>query len=332
MWRRIALPVACMLAALSATAEAASSKFCEDGGFAVVLPGGRVIAGDQTATIPAAVLGTRFVVRGRHAQFTVVAATFGIENFIFLATDTDGAQTVGNANAPVFARKTPDHRGLVLTSNVEIQISGDDISLQREGANLRMTLTAKDCTQGGTFQMEVERADGTKTLFTHVLAEGVFYFDNPNFRAREGDRVVYDPGQDGIDVQIEIVPARINWNNDLSAKFVGRDSPQGGAAPNNTVRVLPPEGQCVNQIRTRTGALDTVRHCGRVSQWLVASGGRMGMVTGQDAVEVSPPAKNCVQDCQAQNQVRGGAVVLGFPFPVPQASRLRPAFPAGFVP
>ena len=48
----------------------------------------------------------------------------------------------------------------------------------------------------------------------------------------------------------------------------------------------------------------------------------MGGVLGEDAVEVAPPATECVEDCQAQNQVRGRFVVLGFPFPVPAASRL----------
>ena len=70
-----------------------------------------------------------------------------------------------------------------------------------------------------------------------------------------------------------------------------------------------------------------VQHCGRVSQWKVASGGRMGWVTGEDATEVAPPATNCVSNCQAQNRVRGGAVVLGSPAFVPLPNRLKPDFP-----
>ena len=58
--------------------------------------------------------------------------------------------------------------------------------------------------------------------------------------------------------------------------------------------------------------------------WDVASGGRMGFVTGEDAVEVANPPTDCVEDCQAQNQVRGRLAVLGFPFPVPAGSRLVP--------
>jgi hypothetical protein len=54
----------------------------------------------------------------------------------------------------------------------------------------------------------------------------------------------------------------------------------------------------------------------------------MGGVTGEDATEVAPPATACTQDCQAQNQVRGQAVVLGAPFPVPAANRFTPRFPS----
>jgi hypothetical protein len=63
-------------------------------------------------------------------------------------------------------------------------------------------------------------------------------------------------------------------------------------------------------------------HCGGLSMWSV--GGRMGQVMGEDAVEGSPAATDCVQDCQAQNQIRGRAVVRGLPFPGPVASRLTP--------
>ena len=152
------------------------------------------------------------------------------------------------------------------------------------------------------------------TTITHKLAAGVFYFDNPNFRAREGDVVPFK------DTTVTVTP-RINFANDFSDDFVGRDSPQVAT------RIL--QG-CVNTVPAprRPGGTATVDHCGGVSVWSVASGGRMGAVFGEDATEVAPPATNCTQDCQAQNQVRGRAVVLGFPFPVPQASRLKPRLPS----
>ena len=75
------------------------------------------------------------------------------------------------------------------------------------------------------------------------------------------------------------------------------------------------------------GGTTSVNHCGGVSVWDVASGGRMGGVFGEDSTEVAPPATSCTQNWQAQNRVTGQAVVLGFPFPVPDASRLNPRFP-----
>jgi hypothetical protein len=39
--------------------------------------------------------------------------------------------------------------------------------------------------------------------------------------------------------------------------------------------------------------------------WRIEPGGRMGQVLGEDAVESSAGATPCVQDCQAQNQIRG---------------------------
>jgi hypothetical protein len=185
-----------------------------------------------------------------------------------------------------------------------------------------MKIQAKDCAQGGVFQMEPERDDETATDITHVLATSadsgaltVFYFDNPNFRAREGDVVPYKD-------TTATVTARVNFANDFSPKFVGRDSPQ--------VATRIAQG-CPNQIQTRDGTFVTVDHCGGVSLWRVASGGRMGLVLGGDATEVAPPAAACTTNCQAQNQVRGQAVNLGFPFPVPDPVRLQPRFPAGFA-
>ena len=82
-----------------------------------------------------------------------------------------------------------------------------------------MKLQAKDCANGGIFQMEPERGDGTATRFTHTLGPDAFYFDNPNFRAREGDVMPYKD-------TTATVTARINIGSDLAPKLVARDSPQ----------------------------------------------------------------------------------------------------------
>jgi hypothetical protein len=303
--------------------HAATSAGCEGGGYSIVLPGGTTLAGNAATSVPASSLGTSFLVKGKYNEFQVVAATFEVRNYAFTGAPNPLDMT-GGVRTPVFARKTPDHRGLSLTNALSVELSEEDMVISRTGPGLTMKIQAKDCANGGLFQMEVQRADGTQTDITHVLATAsgaganltAFYFDNPNFRAREGDVVPYK------DTTI-VVPSRINFANDFSPKFVGRDSPQVAT------RVL--QG-CPNQIRKRDGSLVTVDHCGGVSVWRVASGGRMGAVFGEDATEVAPPATICTHQCQAQNRVRGQSVVLGFPFRVPDPSRLLPRFPAGFQP
>jgi len=55
-------------------------------------------------------------------------------------------------------------------------------------------------------------------------------------------------------------------------------------------------------------------HCGGVSQWSVASGGRMVSDWGRRDRDRTA-ATVCTANCVAQNQVRGKAVVVDFPFP-----------------
>jgi len=108
------------------------------------------------------------------------------------------------------------------------------------------------------------------------------------------------------------VSTRVNIANDLSRRFVARDSSQ--------VADRVPQPAC----NTATPVTPSVRHCGGMSVWDVASGGRLGFVTGEDATEVANPPTDCTSQCQAQNQVRGRLAVLGHPFPVPAGSRLVP--------
>jgi hypothetical protein len=48
---------------------------------------------------------------------------------------------------------------------------------------------------------------------------------------------------------------------------------------------------------------------GTTTRWSVASGGRLGGVLGEDAIELSAGATSCTSDCQAQNQIRGSVPV-----------------------
>src|SRR4051812_35761811 len=92
MLTRLIGPICCAVALVSSSApagrlvaplSAASSAGCEGGGFTVVLPGGRTIAGDGRTTALALELGDRFLVRGKYVEFQIVAATFGIVDYAF---------------------------------------------------------------------------------------------------------------------------------------------------------------------------------------------------------------------------------------------------------
>jgi hypothetical protein len=296
---------------LSSPAQAASSKGCEGGGFQVL---GKAPGFEGTVAAPTG----RFTVQGRYARFDVDPATFAVYNQGFTGAPNELDQT-GGRPTPIYASKVPQHRGLRLTSLISIEIKDTELEISRTGAGLSMKLQAKDCAAGGIFQMEPERSDGTRTRIVHRLAASAFYYDNPNFRARLGRFLgsectspVTGPASQFC---VRVTP-RVNIGNDLSAKFAVRDSAQVAT------RIL--QAACGPDFTNNLGLTETRDHCGGMSIWDVASGGRMGMVTGEDATEVANPPTTCTENCQAQNQVRGRLAVLGSPFPVPAASRLTP--------
>jgi hypothetical protein len=312
---KLAMRAVTLAAALIAAqpALAADSEGCEGGGFRVTgfrnaamlwRPGVRTTAG-------AALVKPVLQVRGKYNQFDIASDTFGVLNYEFTGA-ANPADMTGGKRVRVFQSKLPDHRGIVLDGPVRVSIDEGVLEVTRSGPGVTMKIQAKDCAAGGIFQMEIERRDGTATRVTHTLGPKAFFYDNPNFRAREGDSVPYKK-------EMLVVGPRVNIGVPAAAQFVARDSAQVATRVNDPT--------CANPIPTRDGGIATVQHCGRVSRWDVGSGGRLGFVTGEDAVEVAPPPTICTHKCRGRNRVKGQAVVLGFPFPVPDASLLNPAFP-----
>ncbi|WP_010187488.1 hypothetical protein [Sphingomonas sp. PAMC 26605] len=305
-----ALAAMLALVGLPGVAQAAKSDGCPGGGFTVSGFSNGAVLGTSglKTTAQASLIQPTLTVTGRYNTFDITSDSFAVRNYAFTGV-ANPEDLTGGHRTTVFQEKTPDHRGLVLNGAMTVEIDGDSLVITRTGPGLSMQIQAKDCAAGGVFQMEVERGDGTATRITHVLAPGAFFYDNPNFRARQGDVVPFK------DTTIAVTP-RINIGNDVSAKFIARDSSQ--------VATRVDDPTCPNPIQTRTGAINIVKHCGRVSKWDVSSGGRLGFVTGEDATEVAPPPTVCTHKCQAQNQVQGQSVILGAPFPVPTESRLKP--------
>ena len=304
-------------------AQAKGGDTCDGGGFSIVNPETAAVVARGAARLvaqPAALGTTTFGVRGRYVSFDVRLSDLAVLDYAFTGAASP-LDLTGGRRTPVFASKTPDHRGLALQGGVSITIDEDGLALTRSGAGLSMKVQAKDCAQGGIFQMEPQRADGTATRVTHVLANPAdpaltpFFFDNPAFRARIGQflgagctSVTTGPaGQYCVQVT-----ARTNIGNGVSPRFVARDSAQ--------MATRVPQAGCT----TAAPLLSSLQHCGGVSVWDVDSGGRMGFVAGGDAVEVANPPTLCTHQCRGHNQVQGRLASLGAPFPVPAGSVLVP--------
>jgi hypothetical protein len=323
--RRLLSLIGTLLTLTAVPSFAASSAGCDGGGFSLL-----GLSGDQRRIVLAPNVGSSFLVQGKYVEFTVDAATFGVRDWT-LTGAPNSLDITGGRRTIIYSAKMPDHRGLFLSSDVSVKISKEALVIERTGSGLSMKIQAKDCANGGVFQVEPARADATTTRFTHVLASDVFYFDNTNVRNRLGERIpcsgILPNGTpvvcNGANPDGTVtVTARTNLANDFSNKFVGRDSPQ--------VATLVTFRECTNNIPNPFHP-GTVVHCGGVSVWDVASGGRMGQVMGEDSTEIAPAATRCTSNCTAQNKVKGKAIVVGFPFPVPDAVRLKPRVFKGFT-
>ncbi|WP_440710754.1 hypothetical protein [Herbiconiux sp. YIM B11900] len=103
----------------------------------------------------------------------------------------------------------------------------------------------------------------------HTLGPGLFYFVN-----QYTGKINFGNGVDAVTASQSATG--------FHQMLLGKDSPQ---------------------VATKT--LQT----GTVTKWLVTSGGRLGGVLGEDAIELSQGATNCTSQCQAQNQIHGSLPV-----------------------
>ena len=225
MWRPIfaGTAAAVVLTGVAVTsAEAASSRFCEGGRWVLTQQGDTVLA------------------RGRHVQFDIDTTTMTVRNWTLTGAANPGRLV--QSPTMIFAEKAPLH-GAILTQTERLRNDRGDLVFVRTNGIVSVKIQAKDCAQGGIFQMEIEREDDPSTRVRHTLAPATFYFDNPNFRAREGDVVPFNNAAG--EAQDIVIAPRVNFGSDTSAALVGRDSPQAAT------RI--PHPTCTNQIPTRTG-------------------------------------------------------------------------------
>jgi hypothetical protein len=217
-----AVLLACVFALASSTAYA--GKVCAN--FTVTLSDGRTFGGNQGVSVAVAP-GATAQVRGSFVSYTIQLDTFTVTNY------TLNSNITGNQPKLIFVRKQPLH-GKTLTSNVTIELNGEQAVFQRSGGGVSMKIQSKDCSEGGLFQMEPEPSVEVE----HQLAPDLAYCVDASGR-------------------VLIVSA--------TSPFVGRESPELA-----TLTFPSPQSAVVGT---------------RLSRWTIQSGGRMGLVTGEDAVE-----------------------------------------------
>lgn len=170
---------------LGLTGQAEAKKEC--GAFAVSINGSRVFTTprqrDVREVIPASALGATPVmtVTGQFVTFTVDLNTFTVTNYKLLGNTRPTSLT--RTDTIIFSSKTPDVGDTGLTGNLDIRLDRErDMVIERGGPEFDMKIQAKDCTQGGIFQMEPEPA----TTETNILGSGFRYCyqagsDTPRF-------------------------------------------------------------------------------------------------------------------------------------------------------
>jgi hypothetical protein len=179
-------------------------------------------------TLQPSQVGQTIEVSGTYIRFTVVSNTFEVQNYTHTGVDSPRADKNLPIDAPtvIFTSKVPNH-GQILNGPLSLEISAEGVVLERAGGGQDMKIQAKDCQQGGLFQMEPEPG----TTETNTLGPEFSYTQQP-------------PGEE-----------RLCFTN---GRFSGYDSPELATLVSNTAST---------------------------AVWDVQSGGRIGMVIGEDAVE-----------------------------------------------
>jgi hypothetical protein len=204
-------------------AQGAKAGTCE--AFTVFV-NGQAFRGDQKRTISGPINSIR--ADGTYIEFDVNPSTFAVLDYTHTGVDSPRPDKNLPIDSPtvIFESKVPNH-GDTLTGAMSLDINNEGVVLERSGSSQDMKIQAKDCQQGGLFQMEPEPG----TTETNTLGPDFTYTGQP-------------PGE-----------GRLCFSN---GAFSGYDSPELATLVSNTAKT---------------------------ATWDVQSGGRVGMVIGEDAVE-----------------------------------------------
>jgi hypothetical protein len=125
--------------------------------------------GDAKITLTAAqVNGKTALVRGTFVEFDVDLNTFTVRNHTL--TGVAAPDQITTQRTKVFGSKVPN-ANLTGKLVMRIRVKGQNLVMERGGSKVDMKIQAKDCDQGGLFQMEPEPT----TTETNTLAAGFKY-------------------------------------------------------------------------------------------------------------------------------------------------------------
>ena len=301
------------LAMLPTAAHAASSAGCEGGGFWLRLGDGSTLSGDQQrhragepadrhAAGPRQVqrLGPR---RGRPSGSSTTPSR---------APRTRSSITSGQ-RVVAFASKVPDHRGLSLSGPAQVR------HRRGEPRDLPRGQRPVDEAAGQGLRPGRRLPDGAGALRRHAHA----HHPHAGCRARSTS-TTRTSGRARA--------TRCRTRTPRSRSRRGSTSPTTSAAVRRPRQPAGrhPRDAGMREHRSRPAAAGRDRERRPLRRRVGVGRGQRrahGRRVGEDSTEVAPPATTCTHQCQAQNRVRGQSVVLGFPSPVPDASRLSRASP-----
>jgi hypothetical protein len=171
-FRSLVASLAVTLIALAFSSPAFAKKDC---GFFTVTIGDKTYTaagGDIRFVLPASqVSGQTALVKGTFVEFEVDLDTFTVTDYTLTGAPAP-TDITGGRRTRVFVSKTPQLKS-DLTGNLQLRLSQETALLIRTGPGAKMKVQAKDCTQGGVFQLE---SDVGSIRMAHVLDPAFHYF------------------------------------------------------------------------------------------------------------------------------------------------------------